>query len=405
MDRFNPLPPRKGRRRRRRGSPRPRTLRRAQEMYKEVATDMGREIQKAIWKWMQEYGLNWTSGHTFMDQSTYAKQLYDNLDREDITGRNIALKDVSEFPRDFGLDAPIFILTSGKEKDDLHSILTMTYESRFFENMRKRYFKDDPDADEKLELIADKLGLEFHRMLARKGWEVGEKVPGKLRVYLRTKYPHRNYNVFPLYLKRSRSRRQLKSLIPYYRRNADTLLRQLEKDYYATPTEDLRIRANRERRRHGMGPIDAKKILVINDNVDPHSQIPDSLSAYFEVIEWSFSDERCKQLLPCTAEDVHELAPDLIIILYPSTYERRMYRDILVSGHPPDAYHVARFMAKTSRYSNWMGSSTIEGLRPIPIIGGLSWGNWIWRNGEASPDLHNIDWYWEYPEAGSLESQ
>ena len=184
----------------------------------------------------------------------------------------------------------------------------------------------------------------------------------------------------------------------------DELLRRLERAYSSSPTDELRVELNRLRRRRGL----RKKILIIHDGVDQGPQIPDSIFDYFEVFEWSFRDAHCGSFREppyklentrCTADDIHKIAPDLIIIIYPSTYERRQYR-YLLSGAIADPHAVVRFMVDTSRYSNWMGMDVIEGVRPIPIIAGIQWGQWMWRNGEASPSLNNIDWFWDYPESG-----
>ncbi len=220
--RYNPLPQQSYRRG---ASSDPRRLRSAQRKYKQTAITAGGKLQREIWRWLGQYGMS-TKGYTFMSQDTYIKQLLTNFDEGDMDGYNdglsLSLRDTKKVLNDFSFSAPLFILTSGEHYDDLHSLLQGTTESYFFKKLKKSHFKDDPDADYKVDLIREKLLRELHKLIESKGWRIGEAIPEKLYVYLTSGYPHDSYSVFPVYpIGKGRSDR-FTNMIPFYRKNPDS---------------------------------------------------------------------------------------------------------------------------------------------------------------------------------------
>jgi hypothetical protein len=190
------------------GSAKPGNLRKLSREHKRTAIKSIRGVQGIIWKWMQDYGLSWHRGFTFMDQNSYVKEMLETYNSQPF----------NEAIADYGLGAPGFILCSGTHYDDLFAILDGNQESYFFKKMKATYFADDPAAPEKLRKIGEKLRKELTTILKKKGWRIAERTPSMLSITRnKGKYPHEDYYVFPVVPKGSTNSQRFGSLIPYYR--------------------------------------------------------------------------------------------------------------------------------------------------------------------------------------------
>jgi hypothetical protein len=165
-----------------------------------------------------------------------------------------------------------------------------------------------------------------------------------------------------------------------YRRNADTRLRELERLYSTEQSEELREQLSRERERQGLPPYN--RILVIHDE----AEIPDEIYDCFEIIEQSFSHGG-----PSDIENIEALALDLIIVIVPDRYSRRLWRDVLIGGAS-----FVRLYAEARRYSEWLGNfppltGHSVGSVQTPVLGGLGWGAWRYLNPAAT--LDGLSWF------------
>lgn len=150
-----------------------------------------------------------------MDQNTYVRQRMGSLEHHD----DIPASELDHFISNMAFNAPLFILTSGESHDDMHSLLSETTDSVFFDKMRKTHFKNDPDYEDKLDVVRERLSSELDRVANKLGWWIGDEAAEMLTVTLKSGYPHHTYHVFPVFLRGTREAPgsgSLKTTIPWW---------------------------------------------------------------------------------------------------------------------------------------------------------------------------------------------
>jgi hypothetical protein len=175
---------------------------------------------------MRDYTLLWNRGFTLMRQYDYVNALRNSgydidwdvsvrdgghgysfmIDEENEA--KIYLEQNSEAMKTLGMDAPLLLLGSCQtEYSDMCSILQMKPMSNNIRQLQEKLFKDDPQAEDKMIVVLERLNKEFTQHLRKRGFEIGFPVPGTVEID-RSGYRARYYRVYPIYLK------NVKPLIP-----------------------------------------------------------------------------------------------------------------------------------------------------------------------------------------------
>lgn len=198
--------------------------------HKHAVIRAGHEFNEIVWKWLRDYDFNYAQGFTLMLQHTYLDELrehnFQNVvwdddisdDTDDFPIRGgkdyVFLGDEEDFEKQIsllGLDAPLLLMVAHNvdfPPSDMTSILEEMPESNRMKKYQKKLFGDDPDADIKMELVLRNLNIELHRILAKKGFELGDRLHATIKID-RGGYKATYYQAYPIYLQGT------KPLIPW----------------------------------------------------------------------------------------------------------------------------------------------------------------------------------------------